>query len=433
MKELIRPYYLKWLYFHLAKNNCPAEFKRWLQYPSAPLDACGHLLDAQQEHLADAIFFPMTDWHGIRQRTQQLARGFAALGHRCVYLNPHLGREFPQVYSRTDNARLTLLEPRIVELHVHLPREPVFHHRRLRPEEVALVSKNLLAVLQTAGSSRQMSIVGLPVWMEVALQLREELGTPIVYDCHDLLEGFQGIGPELIEQEVSLFEQADLVVFSAEWLAQEHIRRKPELAAKSVVIRNGADSQHFESVVRSNPRQPVTIGYTGSLNSWFDIEAVTAAASRHPEWRFLLVGPMAQAFPKDVFRPHRNVETVGEVSYQDLPKWLAQFDVATIPFLVQPLTKATNPVKMYEYFACGLPVVSAPLAEVQRYAGLTYIADNPAEFVRQLENAVAENDPAKPAERRRVANQENWIGRCQDLVVALSATAPRGNNPTLRL
>src|ERR1700688_3083703 len=87
LKETLRPYYLKWLYFHLAKHHCPAEFKRWLQYSSAPLDACGHMLDAQQEHRPDAIFFPMNDWHGIRQRTQQLARGFAALGHRCVYLN----------------------------------------------------------------------------------------------------------------------------------------------------------------------------------------------------------------------------------------------------------------------------------------------------------------------------------------------------------
>jgi hypothetical protein len=85
------------------------------------------------------------------------------------------------------------------------------------------------------------------------------------------------------------------------------------------------------------------------------------------------------------------------------------------------LTRATNPVKMYEYFACGLPVVSAPLSEVQRYDGLAYLANSPVEFVRHLENAVRENDPAKREKRRQMAAQENWISRCQQLLAAVSA------------
>ncbi len=424
LKELVRPYYLKWFYFHLAQNNCPPEFKRWRAYPSAPLESAAQLLAPTRDGLADAIFLPMTDWHGIRQRSQQLARGFSALGHRCFYLNPHLGREFPQVYSKNYRTRLSFLETRIAELHVHLPREPVFHHRRLKPDEVRTIGDSFLTLLRTAGSERQMSIVGFPVWTEVATRLRQELETPIVYDCHDLLEGFEGIGPDLIDQEGELLETADLVVFSAEWLANQHISRRPGLAAKSVVIRNGADSQHFENVVRNRAGGAVTIGYTGALHSWFDIEAVRLAASEHPEWRFLLAGPAGFTFPKDAFSGSQNIQLVGEVPYQELPKWMAEFDVATIPFLIQPLTMATNPVKLYEYFACGLPVVSSALAEVLRYSDLVYVANTPAEFVRQLEQAVAENDPAKRAARRLVAAQENWISRSETLVASLSKVLP---------
>jgi len=425
LKELVRPYYLKWLYFHLAKEHCPPEFKRWLEYPSAPLEASAEVVGAAQTGLADAIFLPMNDWHGIRQRSQQLARAFSALGHRCFYLNPHLGREFPRVYSNHDRARLSLLEPRIAELHVHLRREPVFHHRRLKPPEVETIGDSLLALLRATGSSGQMSIVGFPVWTDVAVRLRQQLNTPIIYDCHDLLEGLEGISPDLLDQEGELLRAADLVVFSAQWLAQEHTSRKPELAAKSVVIRNGAESQHFEAVVRNQQGGPVTIGYVGALNSWFDIEAYTAAASQHPEWRFLLVGPLGFTFPKDVFSGHKNIQLIGEVAYQDLPKWMAEFDAGTIPFLIQPLTMATNPVKLYEYFACGLPVVSSPLGEVARYSDLVYLAKDPAEFVRQLENAVAENDPVKRAARRRVARQENWISRAETLLTALRNTETR--------
>ena len=418
-KELVRPYYLKWIYFHLAEKHCPPEFKRWLQYPSAPLDSAAQIVGAVQSGLADAIFLPMTDWHGIRQRSQQLARGLSQLGHRCFYLNPHLGREFPNVYSKNDTARLSLLEPGIAELHVHLRHEPVFHHRRLRAPEVERISDNLLALLRATGSSHQMSIVGFPVWTDVATRLRQQLKTPVIYDCHDLLEGFEGISPGLIDQEIELLETADLVVFSADWLAQEHVSRKPDLAGKSVIIRNGADSQYFEAVVRSNQGGPVTIGYVGALNSWFDIQAVTAAASRHPDWRFLLVGPMGFGFPRDAFNGQKNIELIGEVPYQNLPHWMAEFDVGTIPFLIQPLTLATNPVKLYEYFACGLPVVSSQLTEVARYSDLVYLAKDSPDFTRQLENAVGENDPLKRAARRRVASQENWISRSQALIAAL--------------
>jgi len=420
LKELVRPYYLKWFYFRLAEKHCPPEFKRWLQYPSAPLQSSAQLLEPRQDGLADAIFLPMTDWHGIRQRSQQLARGLSALGHRCFYLNPHLGREFPQVYSKNDRVRLSFLEPRIAELHVHLRHEPVFHHRRLQPVEARSIIESFLTLLRAAGSRNQMSIVGLPVWTEVAAKLRQELETPIVYDCHDLLEGFENMSPDLIDQESELMETADLVVFSADWLANEHLSRRPGLAKKSVVIRNGADSQHFESVVRNRDGAAVTIGYAGALNSWFDIEAIRLAASEHPEWRFLLVGPAGFAFPKDAFSRNQNIQLAGEVPYQELPKWMAEFDVATIPFLIQPLTMATNPVKLYEYFACGLPVVSSALAEVMRYSGLVYVANTPAEFTRQLEKAVAEDDPERRTARRRVAFQENWIHRSETLVASLA-------------
>jgi len=99
---------------------------------------------------------------------------------------------------------------------------------------------------------------------------------------------------------------------------------------------------------------------------------------------------------------------------------MSQFRVSTIPFRLMPLTAATNPVKLYEYFACGLPVVSSRLDEVERYSDLLYIADSPDDFVVQLERALLEEDPAKREARRTVARKENWLDRCQSLRDAVS-------------
>jgi len=76
---------------------------------------------------------------------------------------------------------------------------------------------------------------------------------------------------------------------------------------------------------------------------------------------------------------------------------------------------ATNPIKLYEYFACGLPVVSTRLPEVEQFAELVYCADTPEEFLLQIEDAVRENDPQLRARRVAVAKRESWLARCVQL------------------
>jgi glycosyltransferase involved in cell wall biosynthesis len=421
LKESVRPFYLKYLYSRIAPSEYPEVFHRWREYPSAILDSnVGHLLP-ERGNAPDAVFLPMADWHSIRQRTQHLASGLARLGHRCIYLNPHLGREFPNAYPFSPKRVVSVLEPGVVELHVHLAREPVFHHRSLSPGEEQIVARDLTALLRQVGSAEQILIVSFPLWTGVAAHLKQSLGSRIVYDCHDLLEGFDDIGAGVLGQEQDLVRVADLVVFSAERLFETHTTQYAGLAEKSVVIRNAADSSDF---TMPEPTSGVpTIGYVGSLNSWFDSDLVAHAARVHPEWRFVMVGPEAGEFRRTPFDGLDNVEFVGEVPHREVPAWLAQFHVATIPFRRSPLTDATNPVKLYEYFACGLPVVSSRLEEVERYADLVYLAEGAGEFVQRLEDAAAERDLARRLARRRVANSESWSERCRSLRSALDRIA----------
>lgn len=420
LRESVRPYYLKYLYARVRRGKYPPEFERWRSYTAVALGpGVKPLLPAATE-TPEVIFLPMADWHGIRQRTQHLARGLAALGHRCVYLNPHLGREFAEAYPFSPKRVVTALEAGVIELHIHLPREPVFHHRCLTPAEEEELFESLAALLHHIRSKRQLLIVSFPLWTGVAARLRREFNSTVIYDCHDLLEGFDGIAPSLLQEEGTLLDAADLVVFSSGWLSEQHIARRTRLAGRSAIIRNAVDPADFaQSSVQSVVTEPV-IGYVGSLNSWFDSEAVSRAARAHPEWRFVLVGPLAEGFSRTPLKGLPNVRIVGEVPHSEVASWMSQFRVSTIPFRLMPLTAATNPVKLYEYFACGLPVVSSRLDEVERYSDLLYIADSPDDFVVQLERALLEEDPAKREARRTVARKENWLDRCQSLRDAVS-------------
>lgn len=414
LKEAVRPYYLRWLYFPLRPRQRPPAFKACWQYPFQKIDlqkaGAEVRLPESGANLPDLLFYPMTDWHTRIQRTQHLVRAFAAQGFRCIYLNPHLGREFETTPLFDRSHRLARIEDRIYELHVRLPREPVFHERLLAAEEEDLIVSAVRGILPPRAQVIQ--ILSFPLWHGVARRFRAESAFSIVYDCHDLLSGFHNVCGEILAAEADLLQDADLVLFSSQGLVDRYRNTK-----RWLLVRNAVTCAEFEAA-RPPGIAPVA-GYAGALDSWFDIEAVAQAASGNPQCRFILAGRVE-------FEPIRrlqtlpNVELTGEIPYSRIPDLLREFRVGLIPFRINPLTLMTNPIKMYEYFSCGLPVVSTPLPEVQAMRDLVYLGAAPADFARQVGCALAEDDPSRRARRREIAVRESWDGRVRNIMEALA-------------
>lgn len=359
------------------------------------------------------MFLPMSDWHTRIQRTQHLATGLAELGHRCFYLNPHLGREFPSVYAMSRKEAIRCIDHGVMELHVHLWREPVFHHRRLLKQEEDRVVERLEYMLSKFKANKPVLIVSFPVWAGVASRLKRRLGCSLIYDCHDLLEGFENVAPELKEDERELVALSDRVVFTADWLQMRKEEQYPELKGRWTIVRNAANPQHFAQV-RPNPHMgKKTIGYVGSLAPWFDVEAVELAATQRQDWQFLLIGrPETDAVSRLQRLP--NVRFLGEIPYCALPNWLSKMDAAMIPFKLLPITMATNPIKMYEYLAAGLPIVSSALPEVNRLRGVIECYRTPVEFVDKLAK-VLERDDLRRIELQHSVRFDTWTSRCEEL------------------
>jgi len=272
-----------------------------------------------------------------------------------------------------------------------------------------------VARLAKAGGGRKtIQLVSFPLWAPLAGRLKREFGFPVVYDCHDLLSGFRDISSDIVAAEPALLESADLVCFSSEWLLTEAVRHRPAVRHKSIVVRNGVTLADYAGIAPKERSGRPTIGYAGSLNFWFDVEAIREAALRHPEWHFTLIGRVESESIVPL-RALPNVVLEGEVPYSDLPRRMADFDVAVIPFLKTPLTRATNPLKLYEYLCLGIPVVSTRLPEIEPFEDLVYLSDSPDDFVRQLEVAVAEDDSSRRARRKLAAESNSWLARCEQL------------------
>ena len=422
LKETVRPYYLRWMYFKLRPDRRPPAFEDCWRYPFDRLSEAVRLPESTSI-LPDLLFYPMTDWHTRFQRTQHLARALASLGYRSIYINPHLGREFETTPLFDKFPRLARLEQNVFELHVRLPREPVFHERLLSPREEEMVWAAIDRVLPKPVPTNPRSltrppaiqVLSFPLWLGVAQRFRAQSGFPIVYDCHDLLSGFHNIGEGLIRAEADLLAAADLVLFSSQGLMDRYPAVK-----RRMLVRNAVTATRFPSETVSRRPEPLVAGYVGALDSWFDVEAVEASARLNPECRFILVGRV-EYDPILRLKSLPNVEFVGEIPHERVPEWLAQFRIALIPFRINPLTLMTNPIKLYEYFSCGLPVVSTPLPEAQAMGELVYVGASPAEFARQVSEALREDDLRQRSRRREIARQESWAARAHAIRAEFAA------------
>lgn len=416
--EITRPYF-KWVFLCWFPSHRASYLRDCWQYPwfEAGKDADASAVFDNEGSKPAVIFFPMSDWHTRIQRPQQMARAIAAIGHRVIFINPHLGCEYPRPWPLSRKPRIAVIAPRILELHIHLPREHPYHARLLSRTEARQVAAAVEEVVSALDVRNAIQIAGLPIWNDVCMAIRSSHGFPIVYDHHDLLSGFRNMARGIVEAQPALIGAADLVVCSSTYLLQSVRAAFPEVSARTILLRNAGAWEHFESLPPRRSERTI-VGYVGAMDYWFDAEAILFAARSHPEWMFVLAGRIED---KNLYKLGLlpNVELRGEIPFALVPQTIATFSAAIIPFRVMPLTLATNPIKLYEYFSCGLPVVSSPLPEVEQFSHLVYIAETKEDFSRQLQRAVAERDPALEEERIQTARRENWAARAVSLLEAL--------------
>jgi GT2 family glycosyltransferase len=251
--------------------------------------------------------------------------------------------------------------------------------------------------------------VHLASWSALALALRERWRWTVVYDCMDEWDGFPNIGADLLAAEHELVRAADAVTVTGPLLLQKWGAQ----ARRCEVVRNGVDFPFFRDNCQPNDRfafRAPVIGYYGAIAEWLDLELLAALARRHPEWQFVLAG--------DVFVPDlrgldrmANVALLGLLPHAEMPALLWHFDVCLIPFRVNAMTHAVDPVKLYEYLSGGKPVVSVPLQEVLVHGDIIACASGADEFERAIAAALGERDGPRAEARRALAARNQWSER----------------------
>ncbi|MBD0331510.1 MAG: glycosyltransferase family 1 protein [Chitinophagaceae bacterium] len=222
----------------------------------------------------------------------------------------------------------------------------------------------------------------------------------IVYDCMDELSAFKFAPPQLQLLEKRLLQKAD-VVFTGGYSIYEV---KKNTHKNIFPFPSSIDKEHFATArtIKKDPADQLNIphprfGFFGVLDERLDINLIAKVAKAKPEWQFVMVGPVIKIDP-DSLPKFSNIHYLGGKKYEELPRYLAGWDVALIPFAMNESTKFISPTKTPEYLAAGKPVISAPIRDViSPYAenGLVHIAANAKEFIRHGETILKKKTSRK--------------------------------------
>jgi glycosyltransferase involved in cell wall biosynthesis len=216
------------------------------------------------------------------------------------------------------------------------------------------------------------------------------------------------------EREMSILRRADQVIVHSSAL----LRKKGGINPRTVLIHNGVA---FDAFSEPRPEPPdmrniphPRIGYAGVIKKQLDLACIARLARRMPSRSFVFVGPVLYIAGKEEvladLEKLPNVFMLGEKPAQALPQYVQHFDVCMMCYEVNDYTKYIYPLKLNEYLATGLPVVSSSIESVMEHQDVVTVARSDDEFAAAIEQSLAPaamSADAKQA-RRKAAKENDW-------------------------
>jgi len=344
-----------------------------------------------------------------------------------VYMRPTLCRLSSGQIGVSDMVRGGHLHQAFENLYVYQPPlwAPRAGHFPLSVITQAIYVRLLLGVLRRLRFHTPILWLFLPD-MEVFIgHFDEEL---VIYHIVDEYSGYTGVSetwrPVLQRMEEQLARRANLVFVTSPTL----LERKRTLNESTFLVPNAVDYEAFAAVLDGEAQSPADVaaipspivGYVGAINDKVDLPLLAQVAKECADCSLLLVGPITLTDGEghralETLDTLPNVHLLGRKSVEDVPRYIAACDVCLLPYRINEWTQSIDSLKLYEYLACGKPVVATDVPAARRFSKVVMVAANETEFVATIDAALSEDGPALRAERRSVAARHTWDQRVESL------------------
>ncbi len=340
------------------------------------------------------VFTPSVEWFFLFQRAQQMASSYAQQGASVIFLTT----------QRQYDSFIGIKEVK---------------------ENVFLVNENLAGRVDSICADAEKvvtcvyNIAGIPVSKQYHSDLLEY---EYVDDISVTVSGADDLDAAVKVHE-EIMHSADLVVATAKKLYDE-----AQLKCRKVIFSpNAADYEFFSAKAEKNHefanlqhKYSCVLGYYGALASWFDYDIVRAVAEAHSDWVWLLIGKkIDNDMERSKIEKLPNVIYVPAVPYKELPSYIACCDIMTIPFVLNEITEATSPVKLFEYMASGKPIITSDMNECRNYRSV-HIYKDAESFTALAQLALIERSSDEyMALLRQEARENTWYSRAKAVLEAL--------------
>lgn len=367
------------------------------------------------------LCFSSIDWDFIWQGHQEVMATLADRGHRVLFVentgvrNLRMG-DMRRIHRRFSNWRKNLqgFREERKNLFVYSPILLPFPYSRLARRINRWL---LLSALRRWMAATEFyhpvcwTFLPTPLTLDLIHRIPYRL---LVYYCIDSFADSTPAAQRIVPSEQQLFREADLVFVTSRALEEQARRHNSQvhLFPFGVSLRTFRPSDPARV---SPPAETVSckrpiIGYVGGIHQWVDQDLLSQVARLHPDYTFLLVGPVQTDVTR--LRAVPNIILTGQKPHTQLPDYVQQFDVGIIPYRLTEYTRNVYPTKLNEYLILGKPVVSTALPEVlsfnERSGPLVQIASDVRGFGAALEAALHDGSPDLVRQRRETAQENGW-------------------------
>jgi UDP-galactopyranose mutase len=305
------------------------------------------------------------------------------------------------------------------------------------PSSAEDVQEELKLLLDLLIESRQITHMMvwyyLPSGMSFTHHLKPDL---IVYDCMDEHSGFKFAHPSIKEAEKELMDKADIVFTGG----QNLFEAKKHLHPNIYPFPSSIDKDHFMQarLTKTEPPDQASIphpriGFYGVVDERFDVPLISSLARMHPEWHFVIVGPVVKIDP-EILPRMENIHWLGKKEYNELPVYLSGWDIAMMPFALNESTEFISPTKTPEYLAGGKPVISTSIKDVVKpygALGLVEIADSPRDFAEAIKRLLEQQNAGEWLRKvDAFLTHHSWDKTWMQMVKLIHETQKKNNNLT---
>ena len=314
-------------------------------------------------------------------------------------------KDFSQGHKRVDDG-----------IHVYSPiAVPFFSSAAARWINRKALQWGVRRVCRQLGFRSPITWTFVPASAEVAGSFGEHA---LVYHCVDEFSEFTGTDKAaILEMERHLLEKSDCVIVSSDRLyATKHAHNE-----NTFLVTHGVDVAHFRKACDPTVAVPAEmsalerpiLGFFGLIADWVDLDLIRYLAVSRPKWNFVLIGKTTTS--TQILNGIKNIHLLGQKTYDELPMYAKAFDIALLPFAINELTIAANPLKLREYLAAGLPVVSTAIPEAEKLSNILRIGRDRTDFLNQIQKILDSGITGPQISISKQMDSESWDDKVEQL------------------